>query len=739
MFRGREHDAVFISDRNVVALEFTTLGKKDKAKYDGEKLRDILKDFSISPEHRYKSLQGFFVTEQEPNVDQRAVIEQIAKASNLQIQAISLTTLRKLLIDTEAYIALRRQAPFGSTDYRLGDPIKPSAQSMPYVEPKLQEGDSTLSLSDVLARAAQGGRLVLTADYGAGKSEALRQGFERYRKEHFRHPANRPFPLHINLRDCYGLRSSREVIRRHAEEIDFPAEGGLLAAWRAGACTLLLDGFDELVPTRWVGGARDLRQVRRQALEPVRRLIEETPTGSGIIVAGRAQYFTSDPEILETLGLQAESASLVRLLDLTADQVPELLGDDTARLPHWLPTRPLLLRFLAAANLLPLLSELPQDAGEAWRQILGMIARREADRVSAITPSTFQALLARVATASKSSADSDGALSMKDLRTAFRAVCGYEADEEGLQVLQRLPGLASASTTDMNDESRRFVDISLADAAYGYDLSEHAQAPYADHPLAQQAGWATASRDLSIAVAGASLVGKSFGAGTVTSAYARRIDLNVSDSILFDLARLSDSLESDGKNAKLPAPFFAELLIPNLSLSGEAASLVSRGTFRDCLIDEVDVQDIDPEMGGLPTFISCVIGHISGWSDVPPALQNNFSDCTLEAFTSAAQTTAGLFGLDLPQTERIALVILQKVYAQAGAGRRESALSRGLPLKDRESVAEVTARLVNSGLLIKSPGKNEPRLLPSRAARGAVLHVLARPSAFQLGRLEAEI
>ena len=64
---------------------------------------------------------------------------------------------------------------------------------------------------------------------------------------------------------------------------------------------LLLDGFDEIVPSRWFGGATDLKTVRWEALSPVRRLVTETPAGSGIIVAGRSHYFSGQAEMVSAL------------------------------------------------------------------------------------------------------------------------------------------------------------------------------------------------------------------------------------------------------------------------------------------------------------------------------------------------------------------------------------------------------------------------------------------------------
>jgi len=323
MFQGREHDAVFVDDRAVVAFEFTQLQSKAKAEKDAGKLRDVLRHLAQRPENRYKMVQGFLVTMTEPTGEQRSAVERIGRAAQIAIQCLSLVALRRTLIDTERYLSLRRQAPFGSTAYRVTTD-KTKGQRTRYIEQRLEgEDGSFISLDVLLSRAETGDHYAILADYGSGKSEALRQMFERLRSRYFKAPSDHRFPLHINLAESFGLKNPPEVLRRHAESIGFTAENSLIAAWRSGDCTLLLDGFDELVPSRWVGGAKDLRQVRRQALEPVRRLVEETPQGCGIVVSGRSQYFSGTPELLETLAL--DGGAVVHLPDFDEHQVQEFL------------------------------------------------------------------------------------------------------------------------------------------------------------------------------------------------------------------------------------------------------------------------------------------------------------------------------------------------------------------------------------------------------------------------------
>ncbi len=212
-----------------------------------------------------------------------------------------------------------------------------------YVQPDFAGDEGKIfRLQDLQQRISEGLRTIVTADFGAGKSEALKQLFGNLRQAYFKDPSANRFPMHINLRDCYGLKFAHEIITRHASEIGFADVSNLVSAWRSGSCDLLLDGFDELVPTKWVGGARDLKQVRWTALECVRRLIQETPPEAGIIIAGRAQFFSTSMELLLCMG--DSGASVVHIEDLSDEQI--LNFADGSLLPSWIPRRPLLVRHI---------------------------------------------------------------------------------------------------------------------------------------------------------------------------------------------------------------------------------------------------------------------------------------------------------------------------------------------------------------------------------------------------------
>lgn len=726
-----EYDALFIDDRSVTAYEFTVRQDVKKAREDATKIATLLQGVLGQAENRYKAALGKFVTQQEPTAEQRRAVQAVADAYRVQLVCQSFTSLQSALLNTETYIRLRRQAPFGSSAYVVqsarGDGSPLAAR---YVKPNLSRAadGSRLGIEDVADHVARGERLVVTADYGAGKSELLRNLFELRRSRYFRNAAEQRFPLHLNLNDFYALRSPMEILRRHAESIGFGDPAGLISAWRAGSCDLLLDGFDELVPSRWAGNARDLAQVRWSALEPVRRLVRETPEESSVVVVGRPQYFASSDELSRTLGM--EGAEELHLQDFSAEQVRELLNDTSVEVPSWLPARPLLLKLLFGMDLLGSLSTGTASEAHSWHSLISLLADREASRITSMLPETIRALMARIGTHAVTNGGASARISMDAMRGAFREVCGYDAEEEGLLLLMRLPGLVAANGDpgapvglgySATEEERVFVDDALMAAAYGLDLAAYVAAPYAKHPLGEASRDANAAPPLSSAVAGVALSAASFDANAVWGAVQQRMNANLFDATLFDVVQMSANLQSVPGSQR---PFVSDVAIPSLTIRDEVA--YAAVTLKGCIIDVLDM--LESEQSSTPIFEDCLIARVEGWSSVPAEYALNFIRCEVEAFSDSAQTNAALNNLALDLEARIALVVLRKVYAQQGKGRRLSALPRGMAPHERGEVPGVVRRLQSQGWVESVTFQGEELVVPLANRRADVTAILANPA-----------
>ncbi|MDN3356810.1 NACHT domain-containing protein [Actinomadura sp. DC4] len=729
IYQGRERDAVFVDATAINAYEFTVRRDVKKARDDARKLMQMLTELQRQPDNAFKSLTGWFVTREEPNAEQRKAISQILHGSKVAVHVISVATLQHRLCDSEKYLNARTNAPFGSIAYS-------SRQNLPAVKVPVSffgEGVSELSLQDVVTQLLGGKRFLLSGEFGTGKSHALREIYATLRKMHFRKHKLTPFPLHINLRDCVGLRSPSEVIRRHSEEIGFADSASLISAWRAGSCVLLLDGFDEVVPPRWLGSASDLKSFRWQALSAVRKLVQESPHGVGLIACGRSHYFSSKSEMFDALGFTGDS-SLLTIHDFDRRQLSEYLelaGVEWS-VPDWMPTRPLLIGYLVAMNLFSEIDPTLSTPAVAWRKLFYALCERESRIFTAVRPEVIRHLVSRVATIARAKGDENGPVDADMLRTAFIEVNGREPDEEGSQVLLRLPGLAisDSPTSDREGggEERFFADKALAETAYGEDLAQYLTTPYDGHPLSRRAAWVTGTDSLGIGVAAAACRDASVTPSAVLAVSKRRQDHHHYDAVLADSLQVSTELDTDPTSVR--TNFLIEgVIFPSIALIGNDP-VMSRTTYKDCVVEILDVADLDAD-DKIPTFQNCLIGYFDGFSRLPEWLTSSFENCDIEAFSAAHQTTAAIMELNIPSERRVALTILKKIYDRPGGGRKEGALSRGLDMRSRELVPDVISKLVSNGWIARAFGSNDTLYVQVKGLRREVLAVLEEPMSFR--------
>src|SRR5271166_4206972 len=345
MVGGGERDGIFVTEDLVNIVECTVSRRKDKAVDDRRKIVDAARE--LQKKFPDKLMKGWFVTRDEPTVEQRTEVESV---KTVKITACSFETFRNRLVDAGDYLACRNRYRFGSV-VNLDDGSE-TVMRNEYIEPDIysQNRDkySTKEITKVISN--KGGRILLLGDYGAGKSMTLREVFFQLQRA-FHQKRSVKFPLYLNLRDHHSQRDPDEVLARHASLIGFPGREQLVRAWRAGYVDLLLDGFDELATASWLGIAKKLKQIRYQTMEVVRSFIRQSPSGVGIIVSGRRGYFDSDSEMRQALDVSDNFGELT-LSDLSEEQLRKYLEKKgmTQHVPDWIPARPLLVGYLVASR-----------------------------------------------------------------------------------------------------------------------------------------------------------------------------------------------------------------------------------------------------------------------------------------------------------------------------------------------------------------------------------------------------
>lgn len=722
---GKERDGRFETEEVVNFVEATTSRAQDKARYDAKKLQKAVADqLKTNP---MKAAKGWFITKDEPTADQRKMVQEAGKG---QVTAVSFSQFQQSLVDVAGYLEARSNHFFGS----VLDPLtRDKTPTVDYVSVGIscRASETPWDIQQIVDGLLCGKRFALLGDYGAGKSMTLRQIYFQLRKRYFR-GGSTTFPIYLNLREHSGQKDAVEVLERHARLIGFDSPASLVRAWRAGFVIFLIDGLDEITTLGAQGLWRKLRESRKRSLEAVRQIIRETSADVGLIVAGREHYFDSEGELRSVLGLHAD-APILTLNEFTDEQLATYLGRAQVKLqnafPAWLPTRPLLVGYIASRGLLENLSDSERfpDPVDGWDFLLDQICTREARIEANLDGQTLRRILERLATMARATQTGLGPLSKQQIQQAFVDICGYDPDEQASLLLQRLPGLG---VYRIEDESRTFIDGELADICRARDIFDFLGAP---HSVLQQGAWLESMRPIDRAVGNAAvrLVGRrmvrdGLSEGHIRAAIKAAQNIDGLNAVNGDLASICIDQCFEIKHPMT----VVDISFPETFLEiDDAARDISGLTYRDCYFSSLEIGRGVP-IEFLPRFQSCLLTELVGRvspSDVPEGCFDE--DCEIEKFGESADTVSAIRDTPLSIGERVLLTILRKLYLQSLSGRQENALYRGLDHNEKRLVADVLKCLQSHNLTTLYSRGSGNVWLPIRKELHRVRRIIASPSA----------
>jgi len=716
MIAGRERDGVFESAEEVHIIECTTSRSRDKAIQDVKKLKEAIKFWE--QREPTKSAKGWFVTKDELTADQATII----RDSKARVVGVSFDQFRAKLVNAKEYLDLRGKYPFGS----VADPETGNAVSeINYVELNMVDTDGHLYSVDATIDALQAGkRFILLGDYGAGKSSTMREFFLRLRKKYL---ANKTllFPILLNLRDHLGQSDPVEALDRHAYRVGFGYNRGteLVRALRAGYAVLLLDGFDEIATTGWASRTKKLREIRKRSMELVKNFIEQTPQESGIVVSGRAHFFDNDEEMMTSLGADNKFRS-VSLNDFTAEQVTDFLAAKGwhEAVPSWLPARPLLLSYLASRNLLRQTLEVDAGSGPAagWHALLDRISEREAKIAQSVDADSVRQLIERLATLGRASIGGLGNLLPEQLVKAFTEVCGYPPDDNGTLLIQRLPGLG---VHNPEDGTRKFIDVDFASVAAAGDVFRFIADPFTNH--LDDSAWQASLPTIGIETIAHRSYAAKFPEGKLSAAVKEASDNKPPHTLCADIVRTIMELSMSYKGS---VTTLRDVEIPELVFHSNSTDMQGL-VFQGALIGVLELSHEVPD-DLLPNFSGCYFGSIEGRTGLQDLPSQIDQECIVDKFDDDAATTSSILKLELPVGTKVLLTILKKLYVQKGAGRRQSALYRGLDHKAQSVVADVLKLLQKEGFVTLAHYTDQIVWLPVRSAEAQrrALRILGAPN-----------
>ena len=711
---GWERDGVFWNGNFFTVVEATTERRKDKAEYDAKKTHEIV---GKKRSEGYMA-QGFLVTLHEPTADQRDVVKKYNKTTKI----LSFDELRSLLFDASSYIRTRSERPFGSIYDHASHTFE--VPRWEFVVPTINSLKNSLKIGfdDIIQKLKNSERIIITAEYGIGKSMLLREIFFSLSRDFSKNNVFR-FPVAINLRDHIGQSDPVELLERHARSTASDPRK-LVAAWGAGYVDLIIDGFDELSTRGWTGDHRRLRDFKRSTHLVIKNLIRDTPRKAAVVISGRAAYFDSENEMREALGTPAYTFEHLTIQPFDSDQASEFLARKGYKdpLPQWLPPRPLLLNYLINKDLIreavSVSSQGSFPEGAAWAALLNMIAGRESDQSEGVDKNSILQFWGLLATRARQGNSFQKSFSPTEMDEIFYMATGNTVTEDERRLLLRLPGLGISPD---NPTNRVFIDVDFLNAASASLIASHIKFPYGDESYRDGLRGVTEQLNgVGVHVVCAIIEADSIHAGLVEACLMREL-AEGNFSLAYDIFMVvvfsgtpKGVLKFDGLN------------IDEVDLCLEIWDNINV-EFSNCLISNLIIPP-DYDIAGNVKFVESLFGNVDGRSsqkDMPP---NVFIDCEVANFTKSFFANNQILESELPIGIRVLIVTLRKVYIQSGVSRLESALLRGLDHRARLVAPEVIRLLKKYGFLIEGGRQGKTIYAGVRSKRKEALLIIQSPA-----------
>ena len=715
---GRERDGVFILDDCINIVECTILREKKKALQDCDKINLLARSLRIL--NPYKPIRGWFVTLHEPTAEQRME----ADKTNGQVIALSFSQFQSKLIDARGYLAARMSHFFGSAEDIISSDTKTPVK---YIEVDILEPQTGLywSIDNISEAITSGERFTILGDYGIGKSMALKEIFSRLRKMYIKGQSAK-FPIYINLRDHHGQDDPAEILHRHCKRIGFQHPDHLVRAWKSGFTILILDGFDEIASSALQGAWKRMAQARHQSMKGIRQFIRECPSESGVAIAGRNSFFSTTTERQSAIG--DADFHLLQVQEFTEVAIVKFLSElgFTAKIPSWLPSRPLLLATIFSRALDVSNGKsgskgaiLGENPAEGWTILMQTIAEREAKMEVGVTANDISEIYRRLATYARGTTSGLGPLPPHLITTVYEQVTGLTPSEEALLVLQRLPGLGVFLGTD--DGSRTFIDEDIQDAFSAADQINLIENPY------EPANWSKFKESKrTLGKIGRAIV-LNWATAKNYSDKSHQALIHEYDRHSYEGSGISDIILLGLEMGLLPNLRLTlgdihidEIVIKHNNPNGEKIA------FTQCVINVVEISE-NTLPASIPLFSGCLIQRLDDGIGCTSGSSNKFPDCVIEESSDETDSNSAVLKGDLPISIRLLVVCLRKLYYQSLGGRQRSAFERGIRPEHRIHIPGIINSLISENLAVKYSRAGSDVILPVKRQLARVRKIVSGP------------
>ena len=675
-------DAVVrVSPEEIVVIEITRENSLAKLRTDLAKFASIRTALIPSG----VVVRSFFISEKE-------VSSLRATGKEQKVEVMSVTEFRERFVGKESYEYVRNTVEFGSAL----DPYTNTSDRSHFVETGYLNSTTgnKYSVDEITKLLLSGRKIILLGEFGTGKSRCAKEVFQKISKDDVLFPT-----LAINLREHWGHQSFDLIVRSHLSSLGLTKlEDIAVRLARSGRLTFILDGIDEIGSQSWSGEPERLREIRRRSLQGVRDIVSKLPD-KGILLCGRAHYFSNDEEMLGCLGLDSTTLVLNCPEEFTEDQATEYLRLNTGltEFPEWSPRKPLICQLFSKLepNAMRDLIQNAKGEVEFFESTFEAICQRETRIHPSIDAGILRKVLLGIAQVSRRRNEVNEEVTPSEINDVFHKVSGLTPLDEASSILQRIPYLGRVASGSGN---RRFVDDYAKSGLRGVALAEAfstSDKSVADDRYAKPVG-----------PFGSKFLGAHGLVGNEGVKYSRLCNSRGNTQIAADY--LCSAVEIAGDAIDLTGvPIFNatidRLEMVDLEVSGLK---VTDCFFKDLHLEGVSFQD--------SSFESCFFDHIAGVSD-RTRLPSSFAEsCEFESFSSA-ENVARISELPLTDAQKTLVAIIRKLFFQPGSGRKEEALLRGTSKYwDREAAQKIVSYMLAHDIANEAPGDRGKLYIPNR-------------------------
>ncbi|MGQ7249904.1 hypothetical protein ACUN9Y_21530 [Halomonas sp. V046] len=624
------------------------------------------------------------------------------------VEVLSFSDFRKIFFDFDTYKHVRSNKTFGSAV----DPITGENDEAVYTPVGYEILNSVEASADEIAqRIIDGKKVILLGDYGTGKSRCFREVFNILAR---RVDETLLYPIAIDLKETWGLESSVEIIRRHFNHLGIGEmeTDSVVKAFNGKRICFLLDGFDELGSRPWSEDKKKLESIRRHALQGVKDLLSNA--GAGFLVSGREHYFNSNKEMMTALGIREDRSVIARCkTEFSYEEFYRYLELNNIKvsLPSWLPRKPLILKTIASLDndkISELFDSSSGDEIEFWYNFIDAMCERDSRIHPILDPDTVKHVLSRLASLTRERAQNVGPITESEVVNVFFEVTGSYPNEQSTVMLQRLPGLGRVSS---ETGDRNFVDDFVLDGLRALDLVNRIGS--SDQNISNLK-WLNPLRKLGVSILSREIKKRNLTSLFITYAkqsMQRDKSNKVSISDVLSALNQIEIDEIDFEGFDFMEPHFGDLNFERSNLKNIR--------FSDGVFESVTLGKIDPESVIIKdSCIDRLLG-VSSSGGVPAWITN----CEVLSYESIDTLTAiKKSGLTDEQTMLVSILI--KVYRQAGNGRLEHTLTKGLTGVNKKSLKRIIQYLISNGFLVTSKDNGETIYKPVRQYQERIEKIL---------------